>query len=365
MRTLRIAEVPTIDYQVPPIKYGAVHSLVYDLSKHFADNGHKVTVFADAESKISHPNVELAGIPVEKVDDPVNPYRRAELLQFLEVYKRQAEFDVIHWHYDPIALNCQIDGQEFNFLEVVKTTPLITLHFAPSASGPLFDAEHRGNMGFYEYHKQLWDKNFISISNAQRRGVEFLNFKRNIYHGIDLAQFKFNPTPEDYVLFIGRITPEKGIVQAIQAARLAGKKLKIGAKVEDKYQQFFQEQVQPLLNDPLIEYLGEVGVEQKVELYANASATLFPISWEEPFGLVMIESLASGTPVIGFGRGSVPEVIENGKTGFIVDNVEQMAVKITEIGQIERQACRQAAEERFSVHRMVSEYSQVLEELLD
>lgn len=346
--------VATVDYQVPPVKYGSVHSLVNDLAHYMAAKGHEVTVFAAADSAISGENITLVGTTVELVDDPVNPYRKAQLSQFLQVLAQQAEFDLIHWHYDPIALNCFIDGREFNFHQFVTTRSVTTLHFAPSFGD---------NMQFYKAHRELWDHNFVSISQKQRAGVEFLNFIANIYHGIDLETFKFNPIPEAYLLFLGRISPEKGIVEAIEVAKKSGKKLLIAAKLYNSQQQFFDTQIKPHLGDQIV-YLGEVGLEEKVQLYQNAAATLFPISWEEPFGLVLIESLACGTPVIAFNRGSVSEILANGKTGFVVDNLDGMVAAVGKIGQLKREDCRQAAETRFSNQRMLVEYERLYSQIV-
>lgn len=353
---MRIAQVPTIDYQVPPLKYGAVHSLVYDLSLALADAGHEVTIFADAKSRIKAANIELAGTEVELVDDPINPYRKAEIAQFLNVLSRQSEFDLIHWHYDPIALNCHIDGREFNLMELVHDKSLLTLHFSP---------QYGNNSDYYKQHKEVWDLNYVSISLNQRKGVEFLNFIENIYHGIDTDTFSFEPDPDDYLLFIGRISPEKGIVQAIEVAKKSGRKLKIAARLEEKYQQFYKENVEPHIDGKQIQYLGEIGFPDKIGLYQKAAATLFPIQWEEPFGLVLIESISCGTPVIAFRRGAVPEVLEDGKTGFIVDDIEQMVSAVSKIDSIDRRICREEAVKRFDAKRMIADYTKLYDKLLN
>jgi glycosyltransferase involved in cell wall biosynthesis len=214
----------------------------------------------------------------------------------------------------------------------------------------------------------------VSISDAQRQPVPEANWLSTIYHGIDLADFTFNPGPGTYLAFLGRITPDKGLDTAVRVAHSAGLQLKIAAREPlsidgdantDADHAYFKHVIKPLFRDPAVEFVGEVGGREKDQFLGNAAALLFPIRWPEPFGLVMVEALACGTPVLALREGSVPEVLEDGHTGFVCGDEQQLSMAVERIGELDRSACRRVAEERFSAPRMAAEYEQLYESLTD
>jgi len=205
---------------------------------------------------------------------------------------------------------------------------------------------------------------FVSISNAQRKPLPWLNWEATVYHGLPEDLYKFHPKPGKYLAFLGRISPEKRPDRAIKIAEKVGILLKIAAKVDKADEMYFKEVIKPMLKSPWVEYIGEIGEKEKNEFLGNAYALLFLIDWPEPFGLVMVESLACGTPVIAWNCGSVPEIIENGKTGFIVSSLEEAEKAVYKIEKLKRENCREVFEKRFTVKRMVDEYLRVYERVV-
>jgi glycosyltransferase involved in cell wall biosynthesis len=205
----------------------------------------------------------------------------------------------------------------------------------------------------------------VSISHAQRAPLPWLRWRGTVYHGLPLDLYTFRQTPGTYLAFLGRVSPEKGLAQAITIARQVGMPLKIVAKVDQADQEYFQTVIQPLLDDPLIEYLGEMGEAEKDAFLGQAYALLFPIDWPEPFGLVMIEAMACGTPVIAYPRGSVPEILVDGVTGWIVEGCEEAVRAVERVATLSRTRCRQFFEEHFSVARMAQDYVQIYRRLLE
>jgi glycosyltransferase involved in cell wall biosynthesis len=206
----------------------------------------------------------------------------------------------------------------------------------------------------------------VSISDAQRRPLPWVNWQGTVYHGLPLDLHTFRPQPGRYLAFLGRIAPEKRVDRAIAIARRAGIHLKIAAKVDNADRAYFEQQIAPLLKQagPAVEFIGEVGGPEKDEFLGNALALLFPIDWPEPFGLVMIEALACGTPVVAWRHGSVPEVMEDGVTGFVVDSLEQAVAAVGRVGELSRRRCREAFEQRFSAPRMARDYLRIYRKLL-
>jgi len=208
------------------------------------------------------------------------------------------------------------------------------------------------------------DMPLVSISNAQRAPLPWVNWQSTVYHGLPDNLCKFHSNPEDYLAFIGRISPEKRLDRAIEIAKRSGKRIRIAAKVDPVDERYFRETIQPLMQDPCCEYIGEIGECEKEEFLGNASALLFPIDWPEPFGLVLIEAMARGTPVIAYPHGSVPEIIENGVNGVMVESIEDAVCAVKMIDRLSRARCRSTFEERFTVERMACEYLKVYHSLL-
>jgi len=342
---MKIAQVAPLYESVPPTAYGATERIISFLTEALVALGHEVALFATADSRTRARLHACAPTPLwrdERVWDTTTHHVR----QLDTVIKLSSEFDVIHFHTEPIHLPMQ------RFLSCASVT---TMHgrLLPADHGPLFET--------------FPDAPLVSISDSQRNGAPDANWRATVHHGLSLDEMRYSREGGDYLLFVGRVMPEKRIDRAIEIARRAGLPLKIAAAVHPGERAYFREQIRPMLeaSQSFVEYLGEVGGEARRALFANARALVFPIDWEEPFGLVMIEALASGTPVIAFRRGAVPEVIEHGVDGFIVDDVDEAVQAARHIGQIDRARCRKSFETRFSAGRMARDYVDVYQRLLD
>ncbi|HYF68021.1 MAG TPA: glycosyltransferase family 4 protein [Ohtaekwangia sp.] len=338
---MKIAQVSPLFESVPPKLYGGTERVVSFLTDTLVDMGHDVTLFASGDSitkaklQCVTPNaLRLAGIR-----DPFSLHT----LQLQQVIEMADEFDIIHFHTD-----------YFHF----PVSRLSTYNHVTTLHGRLDLPE------LAPLYAQFDDIPLVSISMAQRIPVSFANWVGNVYHGVPGALLKPGDGKGGYAVFIGRFSPEKGVDQAIEIAARAGLKIKIAAKVDPADHEYYEGNIKPLLNLPHVEYLGEVNEEQKQELLANALVFLLPIAWPEPFGMVMIESLACGTPVVAYGLGSVPEVLENGKTGFVVHDIERAVHAVARIDQISRDYCRQTFEERFEARRMAIEYVEIYEKII-
>jgi glycosyltransferase involved in cell wall biosynthesis len=258
------------------------------------------------------------------------------------VAARAREFDVIHYHTDylhfPLSRRCSVPQ-------------VTTLH------GRLDIPD------LIPLYREFSDMPVISISHAQRKPLPWLNWQATIYHGLPVDLYHYHPDPRGHLAFIGRVSPDKGIAQAIEIAIALDMPLRIAAKIGESDREYFRSVIRPLLDHPLIEYVGEVGDREKEEILGDARAVLFPISWPEPFGLTMIESMACGTPVVAFNQGSVPEVIEHGKTGFLVSSLEEAVEAVKHIDQINRGACRAEFVRRFSADRIADDYARAYQQL--
>jgi len=336
---MRIAVLSPVWFAVPPSGYGGIEWIVSLLADGLADAGHDVTLFASGDS---HTKARLSYVfdqaPSEQIGKSLPDLRHA-----LACFDRAGDFDVINDHSGPLAIG--LGG-------LVATPVLHTVH------GPLDGDPGR----VYEGLAQLApDVGLISISLNQRRPKPELNWAGNCPNALDLQLYPCKPHPGDYLLFLGRMSPDKGAHRAIWVARETGLPLKLAGKKQDpKEDRYFHELVEPHLDDE-IEYLGEVTHGEKVELLQNARVTLFPIEWEEPFGLVMIESMACGTPVIATRHGAVPEVIEDGLSGIVVDNYRQMPAALERSDALDPLECRRYVEERYAPERMVEDYLRVYE----
>jgi glycosyltransferase involved in cell wall biosynthesis len=342
---LKIAILSPVWFAVPPTGYGGIELVVSLLADGLVDEGHEVTLFASGDSltkaKLSY---VFPSAPSELIGRSLPELRHA-----LACYELADEFDIINDHSGMPA--AALGG-------AVQAPVLHTVH------GPLDSAEAQEIYG--RVAKVSPDVGLISLSENQRRPAPDLPWVATIPNAIDLSIYPCKPHPGDYLLFLGRLSPDKGCHRAIAVAMELGLPLKIaGKRREVKERQYFAEYVEPHLGHGGIEYLGEVTHGEKVELLQDARATLFPIEWEEPFGLVMIESMACGTPVIATRHGAVPEVIEHGSSGVIVDHYRQMAAALDEADALDPIECRRYVEERFAPERMVSDYVQAYREAID
>jgi glycosyltransferase involved in cell wall biosynthesis len=334
---MRIAQVAPLYESVPPRLYGGTERIVSYLTEELVRRGHDVTLFASGDS---HTAARLVAVTERAVrlDASTREALAADFSRQLgRVFRNADRFDVIHCHVDYLA---------YPFCDLVRTPTLHTLHGRldlPYLS-PVF--------------RDFPNVPLVSISNAQRAPLASLqlNWAGTVYHGMPFQGSMFVEQPGDYVAFLGRLSPEKQPQVAIEIAKRAGIPLRIAAKIDANDRQFFEQVVRPLLDDPLIDFVGELEDSDKASFIGGARALLFPIDWPEPFGLVMIEAMACGTPVIARPCGSVPEIVEDGRTGFIGDTVEDLVEAVERIDTIERGECRHHVERRFSVGRMVDDY---------
>jgi glycosyltransferase involved in cell wall biosynthesis len=308
------------------------------LAEELVRMGLDVTLFATADSQTRAKLVATCPHPYSE-DPSVDP-KVAECLHISEAFERSADFDLIHNHFDFLPLT---------YSGLVDTPLLTTIHgFSSPSILPV-------------YRKYNARSHYVAISDADRSPE--LDYIATIHHGIDIAQFPFAEAHGEYLLFFGRIHPEKGVYEAIQVAQRAGIKLVIAGIVQD--QDYFHSRVEPYLDGDTVEYVGAVGPAARAEVLGGALGLLHLISFDEPFGLSMVESLASGTPVIAFGRGSIPEIIKHAENGYIVADVEQAVEAVAAIRSLDRTACRVDAEQRFSHARMASDYVRVYRQILN
>ena len=340
---MKIAQVSPLYEAVPPRYYGGTERVVAHLCDALVDLGHDVTLFASADARTKAKLAAVRDQAIRLDPAPLKSDLASHMAMLHEVRRRADEFDVIHFHTDMI---------QFPFFEDAAGKTLTTLHGRLDLKG-LADAYCR------------WPQfPLVSISDDQREPLPWANWAGTVLHGMSTELYAFNGAPGDYLAFLGRISPEKGPDRAIAIAKRLGMKLKIAAKVDQADAAYFREEIEPLLDHPLIEFLGEIGGEKKSELLGGAKALLFPIAWPEPFGLVMIEAMACGAPVVAYRCGSVPEVIEDGITGFIVDDEDAAVAAVQRLGEIDRRGVRARFELRFSATAMARRYITLYSDLI-
>ena len=344
MKKLRIAQIAPLWFSIPPKKYGGIERIISFLTEELVRRGHKVTLFAAGNSKTKAKLVSLTKKGAISEGVSWHDYY-FNLLNHSIAFERASQFDIIHCHWG-------IMGGFFQ--KFTKTPVLHTLHNIPSQIDPRWKV--------FKYYKD--DLNLVFISKSERKNAP-IRFKHSwvVYNGIDTSKFKFNPKPKNHFIWIARVCPAKGIKEAIEIAKRAKVKLLLAGQIQPHHREYFEKEIKPELNSQ-IRYLGELSQEELSDFYGQAKGCLYPISWEEPFGLIMAESMACGTPVIAFNRGSVPEVIKDGKTGFIVKNIPEAIRAIKKIDQIDRRECRKWVEKNFTVEKMVDEYEKVYYEIL-
>lgn len=338
---MRIAQISPLFESVPPKFYGGTERVVSTLTEGLIKNGHDVTLFASGDSKTTAQLIPICreALRLSKIKDPCADH----ILQLAMVYDRADEFDLIHSH---------VDYYTFPFAQKSTTPTITTLH------GRLDMPELQGIHRYFQSHP------LISISDSQRAPFPFANWVGTVHHGLPMDQFRFYSEPGDYLAFLGRISPEKRPDIAITIAQKTGIPLKIAAKIGDHDRDYFEAVIRPLMKPPLIEYIGEIGEHEKNDFLGGALALLFPIDWPEPFGLVMIESLACGTPVIARPCGSVNEILVHGTTGFVHSEITDLVRAVDRIGEISRHKCRRHIEKNFSAERMVRGYEQIYENVI-
>lgn len=332
---MKIAQIAPLYESVPPRLYGGTERVVSHLVEALVELGHEVTLFAAGGSLTAGTLVSSRDQALRLDSAPLKSDLASHMSMLFEVRKRAKEFDVLHFHVDLL---------HFPFFEAMAGKSLTTLH-------------GRLDLDDLPGAYQRWQRfALVSISEHQRTPVPFAHWAQTIYHGLQSTSYSLNPAPGQYLAFLGRISPEKGPDRAIAIAIAAGLPLKMAAKIDPADREYFERDIRPLLDHPLIEFLGEIGDQDKNDFLGNARALLFPIDWPEPFGLVMIEAMACGTPVIAWRCGSVPEVIDEGITGFIVDTQAQALAATEQVLALDRRQIRAVFEQRFSAQVMAQNY---------
>ena len=338
---MKIAQVAPLYESVPPKLYGGTERVVSYLTDALVALGHDVTLYASGDS-VTQADLRPACTQALRLDHSSVDGNANHVLLSETIAQAAGEFDVIHSH---------IDYGAFPLLRRISTPHVTTLH------GRLDIPNLRA------LYDEFRDEPVISISDRQRMPLLQANWQATVHHGLPESLYTLNEQPGKYLAFIGRISPEKRIDHAIEVARRAGLPLKIAAKVDKVDREYFETEIKPLLAGGGVEFIGEIGEAEKNEFLGNALALLFMIDWPEPFGLAVIEALACGTPVVARSRGAVPEIVQHGSTGFIVEDIDEAVEALKDVSKLSRQLCRETFEERFTAKRMAEDYVKVYERL--
>jgi len=339
---MKIAQIAPLIERVPPKRYGGTERVIHALTEELVKRGHEVTLFATGDSKTS---AKLESVFPRSLREArlkgIYSINNWSMLNMGLAYGRQDEFDIIHDHLSPTSLPVS---------NIARTPVVATMHGA-------FTAENR------RLFQKLRNAGIVTISEAQIFPAPGINHIGTVYNGLNMEDYPFGAEPEDYLLFVGRISIEKGVHHAIEVAQQLDRKLVIAAKLDAVDRPYFREYIEPWLSER-IEWIGEVNEERRNELMSKAYAFLHPITWREPFGLTLIEAMACGCPVIAMNKGSIPEIIKTGVTGYVVEDVEGMIDAVLAIDKIDRAACRARALEMFNVERMADGYEAIYQRLL-
>jgi glycosyltransferase involved in cell wall biosynthesis len=335
---MRIAMLSPIAWRTPPRHYGPWESVVSLLTEGLVSRGYDVTLFATGDS-VTKGTLHAVCERGYEEDNSIVP-KVWECLHISELFENAEEFDIIHNNFDFLPLT---------YTRRISTPVVTTIHgFSSPGILPVYK----------KYNSEVF---YVSISDADRSPD--LDYVKTVHHGIEMSQFDFQPEPDDYLLYFGRIHHDKGAREAVEIARGCNKKLILAGIIQDH--NYYHQYVEPHLDDNNVVYVGSVGPVQRNQLLGEAAALLHPINFNEPFGLSVIESMACGTPVIAFNKGSMPEIIENGKNGFLVNTVNEAREAVAHIGDIDRTSCRHRVEQCFTANHMVEKYIQIYETILD
>ena len=340
---MRIAQVAPLYESVPPKYYGGTERIVSYLTEELVAQEHDVTLFASGDSRTAAELVSMCPRSL-RLDRSCIDQLAHHLLMLEQVMQRADEFDVIHFH---------VDYLHFPLSRRARYPHVTTLHGRLDIPdlAPLYE--------------EFAEEPLVSISDAQRLPLSWVNWLGTVYHGLPRDLYRFYPERGSYLACLGRISPEKRVDRAIEIAKQVGIPLRIAAKVDKADQEYFDTVIEPLLHDPLVEFIGEIADDEKNAFLGSAQALLFPIDWPEPFGIVMIEAMACGTPVIAYSHGSVPEVMEQGRTGYIVGELDDAVEAVQRLPRLSRARCREVFEERFTAARMARDYVAVYERLVE
>lgn len=347
---MKIAQIAPLFESVPPQTYGGSQRVISLLTEGLFQNGHEVTLFAPGTSKTAAKLISVYPRPLYRDNIPRDSIHYP-LLNLTAAIEKEAEFDILHFHLDVSS-----DYLALPLTRMIKNKVVFTLHFTyPTNKGP----------AYYERHivlQKFKDMNFVSLSNAQRKGGENLNWVATVYNGINPDIYTLHEKPKDYLVWVGKFNPDKGVEDAIKAAKQTGMKLVLAGTVDPLNKEdylYFTNLIKPQIDGKQIQYIGEVTDTQKNDLFGNALAFLNPLKWNEPFGLTMVEALATGCPVIAYDRGAAPEIIRNGHDGFVVSDLTGMIQALGNIKKINREVCRGRVQNSFSAAQMVVGYESV------
>lgn len=342
-KPLRIGIIAPIAERVPPKKYGGTERVIHALTEELVRRGHNITLFATGDSKTSASlsSVYPRGLREVRIKDPYG-LNELPLLHIATAYKRQEEFDIIHDHISVFSIPTT---------QFVTTPVVITLH------GPIGPNNRR-------LYETVNTPHYVTISKSQGIYAGNISIAATIYNGLPMEDYPFSKEHKGYLLFVGRISMEKGVHHAIDAASYLNLPLIIAAKLDMVETKYFREYIEPRLSEEQVQWIGEVDEKERNRLMSEAMCILHPVTWREPFGLTMIEAMACGCPVVAFNKGSIPEVVKNGKTGFVVNDVEEMSDAIGKIDTIDRKACREYALKNFNAKLMADRYEDLYYHLL-
>ncbi len=339
MRKLRIAQVAAPLLPVPPKTYGGTEKIVSFLTEGLVEKGHDVTLYASGDSKTKAKLKSIFPKSMMIWDNPIIPFTNVGF-----AFDDADKYDIIHNHAGAAGIALA------RYVDTPVVTTLHNSYLSPGRSD-------------FDYYKDACY--YVAISNKQMQNLHGLKFAGMVYNAIDMKKFKYGKEKKDFFLFLSNITEVKGPDVAVRVAKKAGIKLIMAGKLDDQKVGFFNHKVKPYIDGKKIRYLGMVDNKTKFELYRDAKALIMPLQWEEPFGLVMVEAMASGTPVIAFKRGSAPEIVRDGETGFIVETPEQMIKAIKKVDDISPYTCREWVRDQFGVERMINGYEQIYESILE
>jgi len=337
---MRIAQIAPLWIPIPPYNYGGTELVISWLCDELVKKGHKVTLFASGESKTKANLIPIwpQSLWRAKLKNPHAVFS----IMYSKLIELQDQFDIIHDH-------CEFYTMPFS--KFLKTPIVTTLHHPLTEETIIL-------------YKKFSNVNFVAVSKNQRKNGPGINIIKTIYHGLPLEKYPFEEKPDNYLLWLSRIGPDKGLSEAIDIAKVSGEKLIISGNILPQYADYFEFRIKPLIDGKQIQFVGTSDFPKKIELFKRAKAFLFPIKRPEPFGLVVIEAMACGTPVIGFKNGSLPELIEDGKTGFLVNSIEEACQKLKEIDNIKREDCRSFIAKKFTLKRMVNRYEKLYKKIL-
>jgi len=337
---MRIAQIAPLWIPIPPYTYGGTELVISWLCDELVRRGHEITLFATEDSKTSAKLVPIwpKSLWRAKLRSPHAAYT----LLYEKLLSLQDKFDIIHDH-------CEFYTTAYT--RFLKPPVITTLHHPLTEETIIL-------------YKKFSNINFVAISKNQKKSGPGMNIVRTIYHGLPIDKYQFNPNPKNYLFWLSKIQPDKGIAEAIDIAKLSNENLIISGNILPEYGDYFNFRIKPLIDGKKIQFVGASNFDKKIELFKNAKAFIFPVKRPEPFGLVVIEAMACGTPVIAFKVGSMPELIEDGKTGFLVNSVEEACQALKKIDKISRNDCREHIKKNFNLKRMVNRYEKLYKKIL-